>query len=679
MRWKARLELGSFSGDSLGLCVAPWGDVVVVNKKALQLRERSTGELLASSPLLGLTCLDGAAEFQADGSLIVVSREGIERVRFPERTWERRVELDGASSAILRGGVALVGSGRTFRVFRLPEGEPLATLELPAEPEACDVAPDGSAVAASFSEHGLVLYPLPAGEPQTLSPAPVDHLGFGHGQLLAATKRNVLVPWSVETRQPNPLGYDSTWTSKGRIRELPDGSFLVGRWIFPARPAPAKRRWEKGTGGEELPEVRSNLSVRADGHALVGLSMFDVVYLDLGGEDPPRPFELSELGGWPPAPPGRKPLEAVSDDLRAQKRAEAREAFETAGFPERDFSAWNGSFLDPKERPESPHAYFVRLAEADVGGEWDMFGDEEVLFELKVGNARRRLHWVQLDLSGTTLSHYVAKRAGWLELPPEPRLRLQLEAYDVDVTGREHITGMVEPYALDTDALTPDVTKVEVPLTEVSETLGGGDLVLEFVRAPRRDAKDDDSKATVREALGKLPALDPIDRAAARRLATWLPSAIEDALQRAETSTHTRVRRVLPRLAALAHRVRPLAAAYGAADVAPLQAALDACNAWIAEATVLDPELKASCDALAAIQLDAPLTAARLDALTEAALRIVPDNELAPRQPLGPFHRPVDDLLEAIKAAQPGLDPEVEPTLRQAWAELVEALEAELD
>ena len=32
------------------------------------------------------------------------------------------------------------------------------------------------------------------------------------------------------------------------------------------------------------------------------------------------------------------------------------------------------------------------------------------------------------------------------------------------------------------------------------------------------------------------------------------------------------------------------------------------CNAWIAETTILDPELKASCDALAAIELQAPLT-----------------------------------------------------------------------
>jgi len=680
--WTTKLNFKGFSGDRLGVAVAPWGDSVVLTEKTLTVYDRASGELLASTPLAGWTCLPGALAFQDDGSLVLVSSEGIERLRFPARSWERLVELGGVDDARIRGPHVVVRRGATLQVYALPATEPLATLELPAEPTAYDVAPDGAAVAASFAERGLVLYTLPAGEAHELSDAPkIERLGFGRGRLLVGVDKDRLVPWSLETLEPNPLAYEAGWTVKGTVRELSDGRVLVGKTIFPAQPMPPEPRWAKGTRGQALTSggLTKFVSLRPDGRAVVILSHFELICLSEAGPDPARPFEVRELGGLPPPPPGRT-AQRPDPGERERLRAEARDAFfDGHEPPEWSFSAWNNSFLAPDERSEAVDAFFVRLSWAAVGGEFDLFGDEEVSFRLSTGSTTRTLHWVVLDLSDRALSDYVADDAGWLELPPKAQLELELEVYDVDVTGLEHITGLVEPYALDTGRLTPEVQSVELPLKPISARLDGAGLELEFLRAPRRDAKDADSVAAVRSALGALLPLEPTDRAAARALAEALPAAIEGALERAGTSTHTHTRRALPQLAELAYALQPLAARYGAADAVPLREALDACNAWIAEHTILDPELQASCEALAAFELQAPLTLEQLDALVDAALRIEPDNELAQRQPLGAFHQPLEALLKAAKAARPGLEADLEPRVRAAWAPFAERLAAELE
>ncbi|MCA8922855.1 MAG: hypothetical protein KDD82_13660, partial [Planctomycetes bacterium] len=498
-----------------GAAVAPWGDVAVLTRDELRLYGRESGQLLAESPLLGLGVLSDAFAFQPDGSLVLVSDEGIERVSFPSRTWERLVEVAGARAARVQGAhVAVLQGPRHVAVYALPATEPVHAFEAAHEVEHLALSPDGGAVALGCGKQGVFVRDLASGVERRLSlEGGKGPLGFGVGRLFACTRQWQLVPWDLASDREHPSGYAlGVFLAQGSLYELPDGRVLCGNTVYPAEPAAVgATSYDSGTEGLALPLERPDVvAPRPDGRAVCGLSHWKLGYASVDLADPERPFALAELVGDPPPPPGREAGERISASARAAARAKARAEFRE-GLGALEVSAFvpgKHSFLPPDELPTSPNTAFVRLTGAGIGGNFDSWGDEEVVFQIAANGATRTLDFVKLGLSNEKVKVYEPEHAPWIELPEAAELRIDLDVFDADLTGREHMTSIKQPLTLRAADFKPEPTARTLELRPIID-LDDVWISIEFVAAPRRDARDAASVAAVRSAFGPLLALEP--------------------------------------------------------------------------------------------------------------------------------------------------------------------------
>lgn len=677
LRWK--VETREWGGS---VAIAPWGDVARVSDETLTLHARETGERIARSPLDQLKCLPGGAAFQEDGSLVIVSEEAIDRVTFPARTWERVTALEKPGRALVGQGWVLIARGRALTLHGLPGGERRAELVLEDDPEALAVSPSGEWLAWSpRGKPGFELRELGGDARWRLGTKKTGALAFGRARLLVGYDPWELVAWDLATRRELPGSYS---VGDCRVlRELPDGrplssgsSSLI---LHPPAPEAKPSSW-RGTKGVSLPlrvSMFLELAVRADGAEIAGLDGKELACLALPGPDPPRPFELAALRGVSPPPPGRV-VPRPSDDERAAARKAARTEFrERLAGPEPPLLPRGGeSFLGPDERPAAAEAWFVRLARAALGGEFDPWGNEEVVASVSLDGQTRTLAEAVLDLEDGELLTWEPDD-GWLELRAGPG-RLDLSVYDLDLTGRELVSALVRPVDLVASGFGPEPRREKLGLRRIRSIREAPWIELEWLRAPRRDARDADSAGVVGTAFGRLLELSPDSPPAARALSEWLGPAARDAMSTAGRSTHTHVRRVLPALARSGRELAHLAAQVGAADPALLDGLRARFAEWFEGRDLSDPVLHDSGQAAIAVELRAPLEVERLDALIDALLQVQADGELDPRRPLGAFPAPLTELLEGARQARLGAAPGAADRLREGWAAMCEALRKEL-
>lgn len=216
----------------------------------------------------------------------------------------------------------------------------------------------------------------------------------------------------------------------------------------------------------------------------------------------------------------------------------------------------------PAVAPVSSQAYFIRLASLTIGGDFDGQGDEEVQVIVKANGESRRLFGSRtLQLPDEALRTFDFADGRLVEIPAFPRLSLDLEAFDVDVTGSEVICGGTVEVGLDAygEEGAPGRATVDLGtirgisqtalVVQKSFTIPGATCALALVRAPRRDAPDEASRALTAELFGPaLAARAPSTSAEADALRSALRPALDAAQTRAEASTHTHVRASIPRL-----------------------------------------------------------------------------------------------------------------------------------
>ncbi|HBP16372.1 MAG TPA: hypothetical protein DEA08_01085, partial [Planctomycetes bacterium] len=255
----------------------------------------------------------------------------------------------------------------------------------------------------------------------------------------------------------------------------------------------------------------------------------------------------------------------------------------------------------------------------------------------------------------------------WIELEPAEPLRFELRVIDEDLTTNELITETKDPVELPAAALGPEPTRHEVPLRTIglgnAKTLGvtrvritGPSVELGVVALPRRDEPDDESRALVRELFAGLLAQEPPrDPAAARALARILKGLPERADARARRSTHTRLRRVLPKLAGQVEGLRQRAVDVGALESVheQLPKLAQACAARAEDAHYGEHarRLGETC------ARSAPSDAKGLDALDAELLAAgVPIDLLASRPPwLEDLNEQLSALLRDVRRAKRGL------------------------
>lgn len=225
--------------------------------------------------------------------------------------------------------------------------------------------------------------------------------------------------------------------------------------------------------------------------------------------------------------------------------------------------------------PQAKQAVFVRVHALSLGGEFDIAADEEVGVDAEVGGRKLRLVAKVLDLPARTLKRFEVD-GDWVELEPTDPLRFGLRVVDEDLTGSERITNTTEPVQVAAQELGPEPKPIEVPLATIrlgdAKRLGSRQIVIEgpsaelsLIALPRRDEADDDYRATLRPLFAEvLSARAPETPADARSLARSLADLPKDADAAARRSTHTRLRRVAPKLAAQAESVRQRALDVGA-------------------------------------------------------------------------------------------------------------------
>ncbi len=300
---------------------------------------------------------------------------------------------------------------------------------------------------------------------------------------------------------------------------------------------------------------------------------------------------------------------------------------------------------------EGAEAWFVRLRAARIGGDFDSAAAEEVHVFAELGGVERTLAAAVIEL-GDELGDHAFPDAPWLELPAPAGQALALSVREEDVTNWEDMADAAEPLTLAPAAFgagSPRPARVALEAIEGSRwsffggtrkiSLPGGALELELVRAPRRDARDAELRAAVREAFGALPGRPrPRTAADAVRVEVWVRDAAIAAMRTARRSLHTRLRAELPALAREAYQLAGLARAVGraAVDSEPLRARLRRLAAAARRAQA-DPSL-----------------AAHATRAAELARRPLPDE-------LG------DEALDALEALQADLEP-VRQAVRDATA-----------
>jgi len=366
------------------------------------------------------------------------------------------------------------------------------------------------------------------------------------------------------------------------------------------------------------------------------------------------------LTGCPPAPPRQTASGKATTHVE-----------QTPGRPP--------TYLQPGD-DAGEEAYFVRVRAAELGGRFDTLGKSEVCFFLDVGGRTVEVGTADLALPEGGVQAFALEHLPWAELVPARTHPLELSVQDRDATEYEFITGTAAPEELAVEDFGPEgePAALELELTPVrvnegalleaktQRVISGATATLELVRAPRRTAADDASRAAVADAFGPvLAAAAPEDPAAARPLSGLLAAAMDDARAAAGRSTHTYAREVLPDLAERTADVQELAARATAADpvvLRNLQRDVRDALAALAGRPALPEERRAAAEALAEAELSWPLDAGRLDDLADRARRLRDrvrgDMRAAgpgPADALRDLRREVDGLAEGLAAAAAGV------------------------
>lgn len=692
--WRVSAAGGAPLRD-VALAVAPWGDVALLDGTRLSLFAHDTGERIAFHDLSFLMALEHGIGFLPDGALLIVHGQGIDRFDFGSERWDRLLELEDVRRACVRGVDVLALDPAGCTRYRWPELTPIGH----ARAKAHDVADlalsrDGSRLLTSgrFGK-GLELHDLARGERARVTTGEARALVLAEGQLLVG-QDEALVPLHPETGRR--IGWGYSWAQATGVLPLPGDCLLAygepGAAVFPplAAPLPESTRWWRGKPYRGLQLTASRVAVAAVDSSGRALALHDRESLALYRSDeplPPRPFSLEGLTGRTPPKPGEGGV-AITPEERRAKYATLRSRLELgAGLPETRALPLVRAETFLEGPSTAKEAWFVRLLNARLGGEFDTAGDEEVRVVARLGRRTRVLANAALDLPSDRLGTFPGIGDGvWLELPVAPQAPLELTVYDADASGLERITGLESAIELLAQGFAATPRRQRLPCTTIALTqlldgarvqLVGAFLDVEWVSAPRRDAPDDESRAVIRGVFGRaLEAGPALSRAEAQALGTWLPDAAQAATLVAGRSTHTRVRAVLPELARSAHAVAGLALRYGEPSRSPTLLA----EFLEGTASVQSGErnLLRSLEGLAQVELSDPPTAAQLERLIDAALWVKTDSSFPLRNPLGQRASALDTLLALAARERRSRDPELPAELQEAWRAFRRQLAAEL-
>lgn len=246
-----------------------------------------------------------------------------------------------------------------------------------------------------------------------------------------------------------------------------------------------------------------------------------------------------------------------------------------------------GAFAD--EATVGSQAFFVKLTRLVIGGDFDSWGNEDVEVSITVGGQTRRMYRDSLGLPDGRLETFELADEEWHELAPVSPTEVDLAVRDEDGTDWETIAGTPRPLVLEEPAFgaeaAPRAQQVDLGtirgtrsgfmVASSSFTIPDAAATLVLVRAPRRDGPDDESRRITRAAFEPvLAAAAPKTAREAGALTKLLLDCQERSARAAPRSTHTWVRRTLPKLRQLAVTAGEQAEAAAAADPDRVRAAV---------------------------------------------------------------------------------------------------------
>ncbi len=240
------------------------------------------------------------------------------------------------------------------------------------------------------------------------------------------------------------------------------------------------------------------------------------------------------------------------------------------------------SFLTGKSNDSD--AYFMRVDELVIGGEFDASGSEEIVVDIRIDGQSRRLLVCNLDLPSDRLSTFQFKDSEYCELQPKPIQTLEIDVREEDVSKFEWITGTHEAIQLSIDDFGEssdrfvvinlnDIRLVEKHFFKADKVveLQGAQLVLALVRTARRDHADGQSASTVSDTFSMIER--DVSLQTPSYVATFverLAAAAQRASAQAGRSTHTYLRQRLFELSEQASSIQKTAGKVAEADPSKL-------------------------------------------------------------------------------------------------------------
>jgi hypothetical protein len=215
-----------------------------------------------------------------------------------------------------------------------------------------------------------------------------------------------------------------------------------------------------------------------------------------------------------------------------------------------------------------PDAYFVRLSELSVGGNFDEAMTEEVEVYLRAGTLRQCLAERNLDLPQEALLTRRFKDATWFELDPE-QLEVQVEVDERDETEVERITNTPKPLQLLPKEFlaVPNRRRVKLativyrrgvlgqigkalfsPDSKNTFQIDGASVVLELAKSKRTNTLEGEAQVSLAELAASLPAgeFDLNELSEAHKA---LQRFVSEALRQRALSRDTHFREIVPGLA----------------------------------------------------------------------------------------------------------------------------------
>lgn len=677
-----------------GVLVAPWGDAISYGGKTLEIHDRKTGVSVASVEFPH-SLIQGGANFVDASTLIAVSERGIHKLVFPSLTPQEVVlfdpdrgefDFDNAKNPItasVAGKHVAVGWPKgTVKLYGLPDGEELQVFKISTDRESVALSPDGERLVIGHDPSSISVCDPATGKRETLATGHGVGSSFAFSpdgkQLFADVDGWKAKRWDLGTNTVVETHKAAIWTTSA--------AYLAEGWVLVAD-AEGLRVHEPGFedpvplgySGAPASESAVSLATFQGGEVVVASyrnSKLVCLALDPEWTAPDPVFDRSKM---------REAALAPSETASNRDRL-----FETQPKQRTSLSTAARSFLGDELPEGEPTAYFVRLRELKIGGEFDAAADEEVVAELESGGASRRLMSDTLDLPGGRLSRFTID-SPYVELVPAEGFALGVDVDENDLTEWEKIARTKLPLKLDASDFKDTETQRELGLTTITLTEGvllwaktvtieGATATIGWIKVPRRDAKDADSREAIRAHLGAAVDLPLKDRADAKALgAKLLTRYCETANRAAGDSLHTRVRRVLTDLADEANSLGQIGRDVGALSAVParLESLKRSAGKLPADLKIFDP-LRKAVDALAGSP--PPKTAQDLDRLLADAVKLGAlvdpwsENEDHPTQALD---RSIQALLTTLQLAKRGVDDFDE--LKTRYAALNASLKAELE